>query len=326
VKAVLCDRYGPPEVLRLAEVDKPVPRDDEVLIKVYATTVHVGDTKIRALRPGMGAALDPLVRTFMRFAVGFTHPRRGILGMELSGEIEVTGRCVTAFKKGDQVFCSTGTHMGAYAEYVCLPQDNPLVAKPVNMSHAEAATVANGATTALFVLRKAHIEPGHKVLVYGASGSVGTFAVQLARNVGAEVTGVCSGSNLELVRSLGAAKVIDYTATDFTENGETYDIIFDAVGKLSRSKVKGSLTERGKYLNVLTDSGTSMTVSAADLEFVKAQIEAGKLKTVIDRTYRLDQIVEAHRYVDAGHKRGNVVVTVAAAAAEDGASSASVRP
>jgi len=309
MKAVVCDAYGPPEVLRLTEVDKPVPKDDEVRIKVHATTVHVGDTKIRALRPGMGAVLDPLVKTFMRFAVGFTHPRP--LGMELSGEVDETGRNVTAFRKGDEVFCSTGMHLGAYAEYVCLPVNTPLLKKPVNMSHEEAATVANGATTALVILRKAHIQPGHKVLVYGASGSVGTFAVQLARNFGAEVTGVCSGRNLDLVRSLGAERAIDYTASDFTTNGETYDVIFDAVGKLSHSKVKGSLKETGKYLNVLHDAGTSMKVDAADLAYVKDQIEAGKLRTVIDRTYRLEDIVEAHRYVDTGHKRGNVVVTVA---------------
>lgn len=309
IKAVVCDRYGPPEVLRLAEVDEPIPKDDEVRIKVYATTVHVGDTKIRALRPGMGTVLDPLVKAFMRMSVGFTHPKR--LGMELSGEVEETGRDVTAFHKGDEVFCSTGMHLGAYAEYVCLPVDTPLSKKPVNMSHEEAATVANGATTAWVILRKASIEPGQRVLVYGASGSVGTFAVQLARNLGAEVTGVCSGRNAELVRALGAAKVIDYTATDFTANGETYDVVFDAVAKLSRSKVKASLTEKGKYLNVLTDAGASMKVDAEDLAFVRDQIEAGKLKTVIDRSYRLDEIVEAHRYVDAGHKRGNVVVTVA---------------
>lgn len=311
MKAVVCDKYGPPEVLRLAEVEKPIPKDDEVLIKIHATTVHVGDTKIRALRPGMGAALDPLVKTVMRFVVGFTHPRHGILGMELSGVVEETGRDVTAFAKGDEVFCSTGSHFGAYAEYVCLPVDAPLMKKPINMTHAEAATVANGATTALLVLRKGHIQPGHKVLVYGASGSVGTFAVQIARSFGAEVTGVCSGENLALVRSLGADKVIDYHLTDFTQNGEKYDVIFDAVGKLSRSHVQGSLTEKGHYLNVLTDSGTSMKVSADDLAIVKSEIEAGKLRTVIDRTYKLEDIVEAHRYVDMGHKKGNVVVTVA---------------
>lgn len=308
--AVVCDKYGPPEVLRLAEIDKPIPKDHEVRIKIYATTVHIGDTKIRAMRPGMGPMLDPLIKTFMRFTVGFTHPRP--LGMELSGVIDEVGRAVTAFKKGDEVFCSTGMHLGAYAEYVCLPEDNPLVKKPVNMTHEEAATVPNGATTALVILRKAHVEPGQKVLVYGASGSVGTFAVQMARSLGAVVTGVCSGKNLELVRSLGAEKVIDYTASDFTANGETYDVIFDAVGKLSHAKVKGSLTKHGKYLNVLTDSGVSMKLDVADLENVKDQIEAGKLKTVIDRVYRLEDIVEAHRYVDAGHKKGNVVVLVAA--------------
>jgi NADPH:quinone reductase-like Zn-dependent oxidoreductase len=310
MKAIVCDKYGPPDVLRLVEIDKPVPKDDEVLIKVHATTVHVGDTKIRALRPGLGPARDLLMKAFMRIVVGFTGPRRRILGMELSGEIEETGRTVTSIKKGDQVFCGTGMLFGAYAEYICLPQDMPVVKKPVNMSHEEAATVPNGATTALIILRKAGIKSGHKVLIYGASGSVGTFAVQLARNLGAEVTGVCSGSNLELVRSLGAQKVIDYTVSDFAGNGESYDVIFDAVGKLSRSKAKGSLTKAGKYLNVLTDSGTSMRLHAADLEFIKAQIEAGKLKTVIDRKYRLEEIVEAHRYVDTGHKKGNVVVSV----------------
>lgn len=309
MKAVVCDEYGPPEVLRLAEVDKPIPKDHEVRIKVYATTVHVGDTKIRALRPGMGRVLDPLLKVFMRVTVGLTHPRR--LGMELSGVVDEVGPKVTAFQKGDEVFCSTGMHLGAYGEYVCLPEDNPLVKKPSNMTHEEAATVANGATTALVILRKAHIQPGQKVLVYGASGSVGTFAVQLAKSFGGKVTGVCSAVNLELVRSLGADEVIDYTAADFWTNGETYDVIFDAVGKLERAKVKGSLTETGRFLDVLRDAGTSMKVDAADLEYVKAQIEAGKLRTVIDRTYPLEDIVEAHRYVDTGHKRGNVVVTVA---------------
>lgn len=311
MRAVVCDRYGPPEVLRLVEVEKPVPKDDEVLIKVVATTVHVGDTKIRALRPGMGAVLDPLVKAFMRLSIGFTRPRRRILGMELSGVVEEIGRQVAGLKKGDEVFCSTGSRFGAYAEYACMPQDTPLMKKPANMSHAEAATIANGATTAHLVLRKAHIEPGQKVLVYGASGSVGTFAVQLARNLGARVTGVCSGGNVALVRSLGAEAVIDYTSTDFTRNGQTYDLVFDAVGMLSRSKVKPALTKTGTYLNVLRDSGASMKVAAADLAFVIAQVEAGKLRTVIDRTFTLEQIVEAHRYVDAGHKKGNVVVTVA---------------
>lgn len=311
MKAVVCDKYGPPDVLRLADVDKPVPKDDEVLIKVHATTVHIGDTKIRALRPGMGTLLDPLIKAFMRMTLGFTHPKR--LGMELSGVVEETGRDVTAFKKGDEIFCSTGMHFGAYAEYACLPEDTPLLKKPAKMTHEEAATVPNGATTALVILRKAHIERGQKVLIYGASGSVGTFAVQIAKHLGGKVTGVCSGPNLDLVRSLGAEEVIDYTVSDFTHGGETYDVVFDAVGKLSRSKVKGALKETGKYLNVLRDAGTSMKVDAADLLWVRDRIEAGELRTVIDRTYRLEDIVEAHRYVDTGRKRGNVVVTVAAA-------------
>ncbi len=310
MRAVVCERYGPPEVLRLVEVPKPVPENDEVLIKIHATTVHVGDTKLRAMRPGMGPVLDVLMKMFMRFAIGFRGPRRKILGMELSGVVEETGRDVTSLKQGDEVFCGTEMLFGAYAEYLCLPQHMALVKKPVNMSHEEAATVPNGAPTALNILRKAGIRSGKTVLIYGASGSVGTFAVQLARNLGAQVIGVCSASNVELVRSLGAEKVIDYTTSDFTRNGERYDVIFDAVGKLSRSKVRGSLTPTGKYLNVLKDSGTSMKLSAADLEFLKGQIEAGKLRTVIDRIYRLEEIVEAHRYVDTGHKKGNVVVRV----------------
>jgi NADPH:quinone reductase-like Zn-dependent oxidoreductase len=311
MKAVVCDRYGPPEVLRLAEVAKPVPKDNEVLIRICATTVHIGDTKIRRLSPGMGFPLDPLVKVFMRLVVGFRGPRRKILGMEFSGVIEEAGRGVTRFNKGDEVFAGTEMLFGAYAEYICLPEDWALVKKPANMTHEEAAALPNGGLTALLMLRKAGLKSGQKILVYGASGSVGTFAVQLAKNLGAEVTGVCSGANLALVRSLGADKVIDYTTTDFTASGETYDVIFDAVGKLSRSRVKGALKSTGRYYNVLTDSGTSMKLYSADLQLLKDQVEAGKLRTVIDRTYALAEIVEAHRYVDLGHKKGNVVVTVA---------------
>lgn len=309
MKAVICDKYGPPEVLRLVEAEKPVPKDDEVLIKVRATTVHIGDTKIRGFRPGMGA-LDLLVKPIMRITVGFTGPRRKILGMELAGEIEAVGRGVTLFGKGDQVFASTEMRFGGYAEYACLPEKGSLAIKPANMTYQEAATVPNGATTALLILKKADIKSGQRVLVYGASGSVGTFAVQLAKNLGAEVTGVCSAANLELVRSLGADKVMDYTAPDFALNGGPYDLIFDAVGKLSRSRVKGCLTSTGKYLNVLTDSGTSMRLNMADLRYIRELIEAGKLRTVIDRQYPLAEIVEAHRYVEKGHKKGNVVITV----------------
>lgn len=310
MKAVICTKYGPPEVLRLQEVEKPIPKNNEVLIKIHATTVHIGDAKIRSFRPGMGIALDLLVKPIMWITVGFTGPRRKILGMELSGKIEATGEDVSLFKKGDQVFAGTEMRFGAYAEYICLPEDGAIAIKPVNMTHEEAAPVPNGGITALLILRKANIQRGQKVLIYGASGSVGTYAVQLARDFGAEVTGVCSTANQEMVISLGANKVIDYTTSDFTQNGDTYDVIFDAVGKLSRSRVKKSLKKTGKYFNVLTDSGTSMKLKVADLVTLKELIEAGKLRSVVDRQYPLEQIVEAHRYVDKGHKKGNVVITV----------------
>ena len=310
MKAIICTRYGPPEVLHLEEIEKPTPKDNEVLIKIHATTVHIGDTKIRGFKPGMGFLLDLLVKPIMWITVGFLGPRRKILGMELSGEIEAIGKDVTLFKKGDEVFAGTEMRFGAYAEYICLPEDWAIARKPVNMTHEEAATVPNGGITALLILRKANIQSGQKVLIYGASGSVGTFAVQLAGNFGAEVTGVCSSTNLEMVKSLGAEEVIDYTVSDFNLNGKIYDVIFDAVGKLAYSRVKKNLKKTGKYFNVLTDSGSSMKLKVADLVFLKELIEAGKLKSVIDRRYQLEKIVEAHRYVDNGHKKGNVVITV----------------
>lgn len=312
MKAVICDKYGPPEVLRLAEVPKPAPKDDEVLIRICATTAHIGDTKIRGLRPGMGPWLDILVRLVMRVAVGFRGPRNKVLGMEFSGEVEEAGPRVSGFRKGDQVFAGTEMRMGAYAEYICLPESWALLKKPACMTHGEAAALPNGGITALLLLRKAGVRPGTKVLVYGASGSVGTFAVQLARASGAEVTGVCGPSNLELVRSLGASKVLDYTAPDFTMAGETYDVVIDAVGKLSGAAVKGCLAAGGRYYNVLTDSGASMKLHISDLRCLADLAEAGKLKPVIDREYALEEIVEAHRYGEKGHKRGNVVVRVAA--------------
>jgi NADPH:quinone reductase-like Zn-dependent oxidoreductase len=310
MKAIICTKYGPPEVLQLKEVEKPIPKDNEVLIKIHATTVHIGDTKIRSFKPGMGFVLDLLVKPIMWIVVGFTGPRKKILGMEMSGEIEEVGKDVTLFMKGDQVFAATEMRFGAYAEYICLPEDWALAKKPVNMTYEEAAPVSNGGITALLILRKSNIQSGQKVLIYGASGSVGTYSVQLAKNFGAEVTGVCSTANIEMVKSLGADKVIDYTTLDFTKNGEKYDVIFDAVGKLSRSRVKSSLNNTGNYFNVLTDSGTSMKLNVADIVFLKELIEAGKLRTVIDRSYPLEEIVEAHRYVDKGHKKGNVVITV----------------
>ena len=322
MKAIVYERYGPPEVLELREVAKPTPKDNEVLIKTYATTVTTGDWRVRSLNVPVGFGL------IGRLVLGVSRPRQPILGTELAGEIELVGKDVKKFKTGDQVFAFSGASMGCHAEYKCMPEDGAVALKPANLTYDEAAAISFGGTTALNFFRRGKLQSGEKVLVNGASGGVGTAAVQLAKHFGANVTGVCSTANVELVRSLGANHVIDYTKEDFTRNGETYDVIVDIAGTAPFSRSKGSLKEGGRLLlvlgalpDMLQIPWISMTSSkrviagpaaerAEDLRFLAKLAEAGEFKPVIDRRYPFEQIVEAHRYVDTGHKKGNVVITL----------------
>jgi NADPH:quinone reductase-like Zn-dependent oxidoreductase len=301
MKAIVCTGSGKPDVLKLKDVERPVPKENEILVKVHAGTVTIGDAIIRKIP-----------RFFMlAMSVMSSFKVRKIPGHEFAGEVVGVGRDVKRFKSGDQVFgTTTGLSYGGNAEYVCVPEEwkqGVVAEKPANVTYEEAACIPIGGMTALQILRKGNIEKGQKVLVYGASGSVGTYVVQLAKYFGAEVTGVCSTSNLEMVRAIGADKVIDYTKLDFRKNGEKYDVIFDAVRKIKASSCESSLNENGIFLS----SRIPTSEEKEDLNFLKELVEEGRIKPVIDRTYPLEKTVEAHRYVDLGHKKGNVVISVA---------------
>jgi NADPH:quinone reductase-like Zn-dependent oxidoreductase len=323
MKAAVFARYGPPDVLEIMDVEKPAPRDNDVLVRVHATTVAAADWRLRKADPWIG-----------RFVSGLWSPKKKfrIPGMEFAGKVESVGKAVTRFAAGDEVFGLPGFKFGAHAEYVSVPEDGMLAKKPANMSFEEAAAVLFGAVSALHFLRKAKIQAGQKVLIYGASGSVGVFAVQLAKHFGAHVTGVCSTANLDLVTSLGADHVVDYTREDFSKPGRVYDVVFDTVGKSGWSRTLKALKRGGFYVRVggsgrltsilgnvlrgiwVSFTGAAKAVSgiargaAGDLSFLKGLIEAGTLRTVIDRRYSLDDVAEAHRYVEAGHKKGHVVI------------------
>lgn len=304
MKAVICEKYGPPEVLRIQEVDTPSPKPDEVLIKIMATAVNSGDVRVRSLRvPG-------LLRVVMRVVLGFTGPRNQILGVSLSGVIEAVGNRVTNFKVGDEVYAATGFRFGTYAQYTTLPENKAMALKPKKASFEEAAVIPFGGTTALYFLQKGGIEEskGKKVLVYGASGAVGTAAVQIAKHYGADVTAVCGEDGVALAKSLGADKVIVYTKEDFTTSNEQYRIIFDAVGKTSKKVCAKVLAPNGTFVTVGGLDTASET--KAQLHLLRELFDKGEYKAVIDRTYALEDMVDAHRYVDQGIKKGNVAITV----------------
>ena len=303
MKAIVCTKYGPPEVLQLREVKKPVPRNNEIRVKIFATAVTASDCIIR------GFNVPAKFRLPMGLAIGFSGPRRSILGMVLAGEVESTGLGVKRFNKGDQVYAFIITRFGAYAEYTCLPETEVIACKPSNLTYEQAAAIPYGGMLALHFLRKGNIQRGQNILIYGASGANGTSAVQLARFFNAKVTGVCSTANLDLVKSLGADEVIDYTKEDFMDKGVLYDLILNAVGRRKKANIEANkaLAPHGKYITV-DDGNPKLYIK--DLIFLKELVEAGHLKPVIDRVYPLEQMAEAHRYVDQGHKKGNVVISV----------------
>jgi NADPH:quinone reductase-like Zn-dependent oxidoreductase len=329
MKAIVFTEYGSPDVLQLREVGKPTPKDNEVLIRIHATTVNYGDLLARNFRNVSSRQFNMpmLFWLFARITFGVRKPKKNILGSEFAGEVEAVGKDVTRFSAGDQVFGYSGMNMGAYAEYLCMPENGLVAIKPATMTYEEAATVPYGAITALNILKKVTIQSGQKVLINGASGGIGSFAVQLAKSHGAEVTGVCSTPRLGLVKTLGADHVIDYTQEDFTENGEVYDLIFDVLNRSSFSRCKRSLTENGRYLlanfkmkqlfQMLWTSviGSKKVICALSIESpedliaIKALVEAGTIKAVIDRCFPSEQAADAHRYVEEGHKKGSVVIT-----------------
>jgi NADPH:quinone reductase-like Zn-dependent oxidoreductase len=309
MKAAIYEKYGPPEVLQIRDVKKPTPRENEASVKIHATTVTRGDVRMR------GFSVTAIEWLPARLVLGVFSPRRKILGMEFVGEIEAVGENVKKFEVGDKVFASTypRLHLGAYAEYICLPENGMITHKPTNMSYEEATPLPSGGTAALVFLRDiGKIQSRDKVLINGASGTLGTYGVQIAKYYGAEVTGVCSSVNVDLVKSLGANHVIDYTKEGFTDIGERYDLVFDAIGNSSKSKCEKILTSNGEYIGT---NGPEPDLK--DLIFLKELVEARKLKTVIDRRYPLEEIIEAHRYVEKGHKKGNVIINVSRPACLD---------
>jgi NADPH:quinone reductase and related Zn-dependent oxidoreductases len=301
MKAALCTKYGPPNVVKITEIEKPVPKDNEVLIRIYATTVASGDCRVR------GRDFPKPLGLIMRLILGIRGPRRSVLGTELSGEIEAVGKNVDTFRPGDAVFAMTGMKFGAHAEYIVLPKNGKIISKPKNATYEQAAAITFGGTSAMHFLRKGRIQKGQRVLIYGASGAVGTYAVQLAKYFGAEVTGVCSTENVPLIKTLGADHTVDYKKEDFRNQEQRYDIIFDAVGKIKKRSCKNALTANGKFVTVASGPAAELM---EDLILLKELIESNKIEPVIDRVYDLEQIVEAYEYVETGRKKGNVVIKI----------------